>query len=853
MNFKKGATATFLALFAILQSLNANSVVLINEILANGLNDPDSEWVELFNNGSSVVNLTNWNISESFSSNFTLNTTIATNEFIILAVDFNTFNSTYPNVNLSGIKIIDITISNFNLADSSGEVSLYNSSGSLVDSIAYVQATGKTFENISIGRYPDASSNIFNLSTITPGAKNDNQAPHVNKWVKPSRNNTNISGIADITINITDDTTQVNSTIINFNGTNFSMTKNGDLWSFPWNTSLNIQKLYNITLSFNDSYGKAGFDALLNISVNNSPAITSFSPSNLTQALAENSTLKFSANASDPDDVLLNFSWLIDNTVNSTSPINFSYSPGFSDNGTHTINVTVKDTSLNQVSMKWTVIVTNVNIAPVLEPISNKLVSKNVNLSFNISATDSDNNFLTFSSNHSGIALSKFNNSLAEISWKPTNLDLGNNTINFTASDGTLIDSKVVIITVNATSNIAPNMISSPKTIATLNERYTYDVDATDADNDTLRFSVNTNASGMSIDSSAGVITFTPSAIGFFAVNVSVTDFIEITNQSFNLNAVFGSGLKISDVDVKIDGKKRSNINNNTKISKEAEPASSVEFKITVKNDFTKSEDVKIENIEVKTTIEDIDNDDDLEEESKEFDLNAQDDRTVTLKFTLPLNVDEGTFDVLIEAGGEDEKGTGQKQHFEIELEVAREKHDLRFLNFDLSPKLVNCNRIVDVDYKIMNIGLEDEEDAVLEIKSDGLGLLFNEENITIDSGTEDNIFLNSAKLKINEEVENGIYPIVASIYTDDGKLRDTKTKEIKFEDCIKKSIEKQEILLTAIEQQKATQVQKERIQAPAIEISFKEADASTRLLVLSTFIFTTFFVFTAILLFARF
>ena len=42
------------------------------------------------------------------------------------------------------------------------------------------------------------------------------------------------------------------------------------------------------------------------------------------------------------------------------------------------------------------------------------------------------------------------------------------------------------------------------------------------------------------------------------------------------------------------------------------------------------------------------------------------------------------------------------------------------------------------------------------------------------------------------------------------------------------------------------------RVKAPAVEISFKEADAGMRLLVLSTFIFTSFFVFTAIILYAR-
>ncbi len=851
--FKKGVIIWFLVIFYLIVPLNVNSAVLINEILANGVKEPDSEWVELFNNDSSEVNLTNWNVSESFSRNFTLNTTIPANGFIVLVENFTLFNSTFPNVNQSGIKVIGYgeIVPNFELSNSGGTVVLYNSSGNKVDSIDYAQSS-TTQENISIGRYPDGSSKTFNLSTLTPGAKNDNQAPRLNKWVNPFRNNTNISGLTNIIVNITDDTTQVNSTFVNFNGTNLSMTKNNDLWTFLWNTSLNAQKQYNITVFFNDSYGKKGSDTLFNILVNNSPRIDSFSPTSLTQTLAENSTLNFNVNASDPDDSL-SFSWFIDNTLNSTNPSNFSYTPGFNDNGTHTINVTVKD-STNQVSIKWTITVTNLNRAPTLDSISNKLFSKNINSSFNITASDLDNGTLTFSSNHSSIAISKINNSLATVSWKPTNKDLGNNIINFTVSDGLAIDSKVVAIVVNFTINNAPEIISSPITTATKNEKYTYDVDATDSDNDTLSFSLKTNASGMSIDSSNGLITFTPFSLGFFAVNVSVKDFIEIINQSFNITVLPGSRLKITDVDVKIDGKKSSNVRENSKISKEAKPSSDVEFKVTVKNDFSKSENVKIENIEVKVTIEDIDNGEDLEEESKEFDLRVENDKPVTLKFKLPLNVDEDEFNVLIEAEGEDENGNVYEQDFEVEIEVEKDKHDIRFLSFDLSPLIVSCNRIININYKIINVGQEDEENAIFELKNDDLGIDFVQKGISINEGTEDNTFPQSANIKISDEAENNGYSITANLYADNGKLSDTKTAEINIVDCIKTIASRDEVvLLVGQSKEQKTETIREPIKTTTTKISSQEVDSNMHLLLLSTFIFTMFFMFTAIILFVKF
>ncbi len=853
---KKEFVIIFIAISAIVLSPNAYSAVLINEVLANGLNDPDSEWIELFNNESFDVDLINWSISETSSSNFTLNTTIVANSFIISARDFSTFNKTYPNVNLNGIKIINITISNFNLADTSGEVKLYNLSGELVDIISYAQVSGKSFENISIGRYPDGSSKIFNLSTLTPGMKNDNQAPILNKWINPSRNNTEISSLTDVTVNITDDTTQVSSAVINFNGTNFSMAQNGNLWSFLWNTSLNLQKSYNISIFFNDSYAKTGTDNLFNITINNKPSIISFSPSNLIQVLAENSTLNFNVNASSPNAISLDYFWFIDGILNSTNQANFSYKPEFGDNGTRTINATIKDSLSNQVSIKWTVVVTKFNRAPILESIANKAGSKNTDLSFNITAIDLDGDDLTFSSNLSAIVISKINKFLATISWKPTNKDLGNNIINFTISDGILTDSKIIIIFVNATNNTPPIIISSPKTTATINEKYAYNADAIDSDNDILTFSLSTNASGMSLDSPTGIISFTPSSFGFFTVNVSVTDFIETTSQFYNLTILEGSRLKIIDVDAEVDNKKSSNIGNNEKISREAKPESSLEFKITLKNDFLKSENIDIENIQVKVTIENIDDGDDLEEESNEFDLNAQNDKTVTLKFEIPLNVDEDTFDVLIEAKGESENGSFYEQNFQVELEVEKEKHDLRLLNAELTPTLINCNRVITLNYKIINVGQEDEENAALQVNNDNLGLNLIEKGISIDEGTEDKIFSKSTKIKINDNIESGEYPVNVNIYLDDNKLIDTKTFDINVQDCIKiKETKEPEVILITpqLEQTKKTQTIKEEIKSPQIKISLEESDRNILLLVLSTFIFTMFFVAVAIILYVSF
>ncbi|MCD4811316.1 putative Ig domain-containing protein [bacterium] len=74
--------------------------------------------------------------------------------------------------------------------------------------------------------------------------------------------------------------------------------------------------------------------------------------------------------------------------------------------------------------------------------------------------------------------------------------------------------------------NRDPEIISTPVTSAGVNVLYTYDVEATDPDGDTLTYSFTTTPSGMAIDSGTGLITWTPDSgqIGTHDVEIQVSD-----------------------------------------------------------------------------------------------------------------------------------------------------------------------------------------------------------------------------------------------------------------------------------------------------------------------------------------
>ncbi|HLD88706.1 MAG TPA: lamin tail domain-containing protein, partial [Candidatus Nanoarchaeia archaeon] len=249
----------------------ASADVLINEFLPSGVFDPNSEWIELFNNGTSSVNITDWNLTDG-EGLFTIpNISINPQEFIVFAENFTFFNATYPSVNASGIRIIDYgpqSTVGLSFANGGDQINLTNSSGSVIDNITYTSSQ----INVSIGRHPDGTLNIISLTVPTPGTKNDNVPPIFNKWLKPFINNSKAQASLNITVNITDAASTVNTSLVDFNGTNFSMTKDGDIWFFLWEISKSIDKLHNITVYFNDSNGFGSSNTIFNITAGHPPS-----------------------------------------------------------------------------------------------------------------------------------------------------------------------------------------------------------------------------------------------------------------------------------------------------------------------------------------------------------------------------------------------------------------------------------------------------------------------------------------------------------------------------------------------------------------------------------------------------
>lgn len=264
--------------------------------------------------------------------------------------------------------------------------------------------------------------------------------------------------------------------------------------------------------------------------------------------------------------------------------------------------------------------------------------------------------------------------------------------------------------------------------------------------------------------------------------------FILFTNVAY----AAGSKLIFSDVDVKVGSKTSKNLDDGDSIDDEAEPGDTVEFRIEVKNNFTNAEDLEIEDITVTTTIEEIDDGDDLDEESSDFNLKAGRDKRVTLKFEVPLEVDEDTFDVTIEAEGEDENGTDHRATMRLRLDVEKENHLLKITRRTLNPGEISCNRRnVQVGVTVLNLGSEDEEDVKVQVFNEDLGVDFRDDidELTAEPNEDESRFSKTYTLNVPNAARADSYPIAVRALYDNDRKKAEELLTLTVNDCGTKEV----------------------------------------------------------------
>ncbi|MFO1372210.1 MAG: putative Ig domain-containing protein [Candidatus Competibacteraceae bacterium] len=168
----------------------------------------------------------------------------------------------------------------------------------------------------------------------------------------------------------------------------------------------------------------------------------------------EGALLEFTLAATDPDGDALTYaaSNLPAGAIFNPATQAFSWTPGYDQTGNYSVLFTVTDNGTPPASdsEEITITVGNVNRPPTLNPIGNKAGNEGALLEFTLAATDPDGDALTYAASNLP-AGAIFNPATQAFSWTPGYGQAGSYTgIHFETTDGNLVDSEDITITVNA-------------------------------------------------------------------------------------------------------------------------------------------------------------------------------------------------------------------------------------------------------------------------------------------------------------------------------------------------------------------------------------------------------------------
>ncbi|HLG24327.1 MAG TPA: tandem-95 repeat protein [Candidatus Nanoarchaeia archaeon] len=481
-------------------TLIVNDTSSENTVLTWNLTVNNSNRAPTFN--STILNVT-WSEDTNVLNNFTLSGIV--NDLDNLECSGENFdNITYSSVGNSSITVtINLTSTN---------VSFYPRSNFFGTEAVYFTAS-------------DSRNSTFS-NNITLNVTNVNDAPlfnYSNQTVVAS-----VPFVYDINATDPDNDVQAGINIVSYydNSTVFNINSSNGVINFTAN--LSIVGYYAVNISVDDGFVNVSALVFFNITADNAPNMSFIGDQNATEGILF--SLNVTALDIDNDSITFstNYSALSVSVINSTTS-NLSFTPTNNDVGNHTVLVTVTDifgaTDTETIRLE----VFNVNNAPNLTFIQNQTARISKSFQIFVSASDLDNDNLTFFDNSTFFNISYFNITTGKINFTPSQAQEGNYSVNISVTDNFYnVTQTVYFFLVN---NSAPVLFGIGNFTFAEDSLFTLRINATDSNQEDLSFSSNSSIFNLTIVNSTSVlINFTPTQqnVGIHWINFTVNDTTDI-------------------------------------------------------------------------------------------------------------------------------------------------------------------------------------------------------------------------------------------------------------------------------------------------------------------------------------
>ena len=212
-------------------------------------------------------------------------------------------------------------------------------------------------------------------------------------------------------------------------------------------------------------------------------------------------------------------------------------------------------------------------------------------------------------------------------------------------------------------------------------------------------------------------------------------------------------------------------------------PGDELIIKIEAKNKYSDSdsEDIAIDSGDGKIEFE-IDDADLDESEEEDLEIDPEDTQEESWRLQLDDDVEDGKYELVLRAYGDDDFGALHGEEIKIDLEIERKSHEVDIRSFSVSPATLSCNDLsTTVRARLTNIGKKDEDNAAFEVISNELGVRERADNLNIDEGRSTDV---ARIVRINDNIKAGNYRLSLRSYFEGTAQSDEESVEITVPDC---------------------------------------------------------------------